>query len=82
MWLAHVCSLLITMLTTIIPGSVSMSHLLSSIPVHGVAMDVINNVVHKCPTNHEHYTTSVHLQSLTNHEYYTTSVHLQSLTES
>ena len=45
-------------------------------------MDVTNNVVHMCPTNHEYYTTSVHLQSLTNHEYYITSVHLQSLTES
>jgi hypothetical protein len=40
------CSQLITVLTTILQGSVSMSHLLSSIPDHNVPMDVINNVVH------------------------------------
>ena len=38
---------------------------LSSIPVHSVAMDVIHNVVHTSPTNHEYYRTNVHLQSLT-----------------
>ena len=59
------CSLLITMLTTILPGSVSLSHLTSTIPVHSVAMDVINNVVHMCPNNHDYYMTRVHLQSLT-----------------